>query len=93
IAGVFLETWQRDIERLREGVAQGDAGLTERTAHSFRGSLSSFLAEPAIRVAADLETRARNHRMTGISSEIDSLEREIQALVPHLKIVALRVSE
>lgn len=93
IAGVFLDTWQRDIERLREGVEQGDAALIERTAHSFKGSLASFSAEPAIRVAADLETRARNHRLTGIAPEIDSLEREIQALVPHLKIVAAGVSE
>lgn len=93
IAGIFLETWQRDIDRLRAGVEQNDAALTERTAHSFKGSLATFSAEPAIRVAADLEMRARNRRLTGISPEIDSLEREIRALVPHLKIVAARVSE
>lgn len=92
IAGVFIETWQRDIQRMREGVEQEDIALIERTAHSFKGSLASFTAEPAVRVAADLEMRARNHRVTGISAEIDSLEREIRALVPHLKIVALSVS-
>ena len=92
IAGVFLDTWQRDIQRLREGAEQGDAALTERTAHSFKGALASFAAEPAVRVAADIEVRARNRRLTGISAEIDSLEREIEVLVPHLKIVAVSVS-
>jgi len=92
IAGVFIETWQRDIQRLREGLEQGDAALIERTAHSFKGSLASFAAEPPVRVAADLEMCARNRRVTGISAEIDSLEREIRTLVPHLKIVALSVS-
>lgn len=92
IAGVFIETWQRDIQDLREGVEQGDVALIERTAHTFKGSLACFAAEPAVRVAADLEVRARNRRVTGISAEIDSLEREIRALVPHLKIVALGVS-
>jgi HPt (histidine-containing phosphotransfer) domain-containing protein len=66
--------------------------LTERTAHSFKGALASFAAEPAVRVAADIEVRARNRRLTGISAEIDSLEREIEVLVPHLKIVAVSVS-
>lgn len=67
IAGIFLNTWQRDIQRLRDGVSQKDAGLTERTAHSFKGSLSSFAAEPAVRVAADLESRARQQRLEGMS--------------------------
>jgi len=92
IAGVFIETWQRDIQRLRQGLEQGDIPLIERIAHGFKGSLASFAAEPAVRVAADLEVRARNCRVTGVSAEIDSLEREIRALVPHLKIVALSVS-
>jgi len=93
IAGVFLDTWQRDIERLRDGVSQKDAGLTERTAHGFKGSLASFAAEPAVRVAADLESRARQQKLEGMSPDIDSLEREIGVLVTHLKVIAASVSE
>ena len=92
IAGVFLDTWERDLERLRTGLASGDAALIERTAHSFKGSLACFAAEPAIRVAADLENRARNLRLEGMSSEIDSLEREIRTLAPHLEVIAAQLS-
>lgn len=52
IGGGFIETWQRNIQRLREGLEQGDV------AHSFKGSLASFAAEPAIQVVGDLERRA-----------------------------------
>ncbi|MDP3538266.1 MAG: response regulator [Azonexus sp.] len=92
IAEVFLDTWERDIRRLREGVAAGDSALVERTAHSFRGTLASFAADPAIRVAGDLEIRARNRQLDGIIVEIDSLEREIRTLCSHLKLVATQVS-
>ncbi len=92
IAGVFLETWARDIERMREGVTADDAAVIERTAHSFRGSLACFAAEPAVRVAGDLEARARNLQLDGIAREIDSLETEIRAITPHLVAIASSLS-
>ena len=93
IAGIFLDTWQRDIQRLRDAAGSGDAPMTERSAHSFKGALASFAAEPAIRIAADLEVKARKLNLAGFSAEIDALEREIGFLVPHLKVIAVSVSE
>ena len=87
IAQIFLDTWQRDIARLREAISSHDAALAERTAHSFKGSLASFCAEPAIRVAGDLESRARSQHLEGLSNEINSLEQELKLLEPHLKAV------
>jgi len=92
IARVFLNTWERDMLRLREGAAERNAALVERSAHSFRDTLACFAAEPAIRVAADLEQRAHCGRLEGLSSEIDSLEREIRILAGHLKQVSIRDS-
>ena len=88
ISGVFLSTWGRDIERLRAAAAERDAEVLERVAHSLKGALGCFCAEPAVRVAADLESRGRAKRLEGISGEIDSLEREIQTLASHLELVA-----
>ena len=88
IAGIFLETWPRDIENMRSGLANDDIKVIERTAHSFKGSLGSFRAEPAIRVAADIETRARQGDLDGLAGKIDSLEREILSLSAHLQLIA-----
>ena len=92
IAGIFLETWERDIQRLREGVADGDAPLAERTAHSFKGSLACFAAEPAIQLSATLETLANQGRLAEMEEQIDALEREILALCPHLAAIAADIS-
>ncbi len=85
ISEVFLETWPRDIGRMRAAAECGDKGKIEMIAHSFRSSLECFCAAPAVRVAANLETRARQCRLEGISVEIASLERELGLLSVHIK--------
>ena len=92
IAEIFLATWERDLDQLRRAVSNQDAASAERAAHSLKGTLATFCANPAMRVAADLETRARKHDLEGMTPDIDSLHREIQLLVPHIRAVAARVS-
>ena len=92
IADVFLETWKRDFEQLRNAIEQRDMRLAERVAHSLKGTLATFCAEPAARVAADLELRARNGEGNGMTPDLESLHQELQLLEPHIRAVALRVS-
>ena len=92
VAGVFLDTWERDIDRLRTAVATEDPRLAERTAHSFRGSLACFAAEPAVNLAASLENRTRQGELLQLNDEIDALEREIRTLAEHLAPLAMNDS-
>jgi len=92
IAGIFLDTWQRDIQQLRDSIARHDAAGTERTAHTLKGTLATFAAQPAVRLAAQLESRARHLQMEGMSGGIDLLAHEILALEPYLKLVVARIS-
>jgi two-component system, sensor histidine kinase and response regulator len=89
VAGVFLDTWERDIDRLRNAAAAADSPLAERTAHSFRSSLACFAADPAIALAVSLESRAREGQLLQLNDEIDALEREIRTLAEHLRPLAL----
>jgi hypothetical protein len=84
----FSNLWERDIERLRSAVVAADGAAAERTAHSFRSSLACFAAEPAVAMAADLESRARHGWLAGMETEIAALEREIRTLAGHLRLVA-----
>ncbi|WP_371324067.1 response regulator [Dechloromonas sp. ZY10] len=92
IAEVFLATWVGDLAAMRSGLAAGDLALVARTAHSLKGTLATFAAEPATRVAADIESRAGNGRPDGLAHELDSLEREISLLTPYLQAVVDEVS-
>ncbi len=85
IAEVFMSTCMRDIARLRDAAASDDLALFARTAHSLKGTLPTFGALPAERLAADLEQRAMEEPLSDLLPIVDSLEREIGFL-----IVALR---
>lgn len=89
VAGVFLATWERDIERLRAAIADEDPAKAERTALSFRSALACFAAEPPIALASSLEKRARRGELLALSEEIDALEREIRTLAAHLTPLAV----
>ncbi len=92
IADIFLETWARDIDLLRTAVNAQDAPTAERAAHSLKGTLATFCADPAMRVAGDLEVRARNKDLEGMTQEVDSLQREIELLEPHIRAITIKGS-
>ena len=85
IAEIFLETWPRDIERLRLSAAKEDIATFERTAHSLKGTLGTFAADPAVRTAADLEVLARQEDLAellgdDVRSEMESNRQRLQEL-------------
>jgi len=88
IAEIFLDTWQRNIERLRTGIAGDKGELVEHTAHSLKGILATFHAEPAARLAGELETGARQLPLGKLSTRVDQLEHEITTLAAHLKLLS-----
>ncbi len=92
IAKIFLETWPKDIQRLRDSIAKDDATSFERTAHSLKGTLGIFLADPAIRVASDLESMAIQAVLEELSPRVDSLERELLILSPLLQRIINSIS-
>ncbi|MCK6412176.1 MAG: response regulator [Azonexus sp.] len=92
IAGIFLATWENDLSSLRSGLAANDLSSVARTAHSLKGTLASFAADPAARVAAEIEVRAANLRPDGLERKVESLQREISLLIPHLQAVVEEVS-
>ena len=93
IAEIFLETWERELARLRDDLAQGDLGLVEHTAHGLRGSLAAFAADPACQLANELASACRQGSDSAtLSGLIDALDKEIQALTPHLRAVSAHLS-
>ena len=92
IAEIFLETWPRDIQRIREALRTGDVPTVERLAHSLKGNLGTFAAEPAVRVADAIESAARQRSLDDLDESVASLERELLALSQHLRKVVEGIS-
>ena len=92
IAGIFLETWPRDIERLRQAVSANDAATFTRIAHSLKGTLGTFLADPAVRAAAELESLAHRSILEELLPKVDRLENELKIITPLLQTVVDRIS-
>jgi PAS domain S-box-containing protein len=92
IAEVFLETWPRDMLRLRQALREGDVPAFERAAHSLKGAMATFVAAPAVRLASELEAAASEQALTELAGQVDRLEAEIQLLVPHLQAVVRQLS-
>ncbi|TXI79430.1 MAG: response regulator [Dechloromonas sp.] len=92
IAEIFLDTWPRDIGRIQQALATGDAAAVERVAHSLKGSLGTFAADPAIRVAAAIEQSARQQMLDDLDDALASLTRELESLSGHLKKIVAGIS-
>jgi HPt (histidine-containing phosphotransfer) domain-containing protein len=92
IAGIFLETWPKDIERLRQALPQADFATFERTAHSLKGALATFGPSPAVNLAAELENQATKTALSGLLPQINALESELKSLTPLLQAIVDRIS-
>jgi two-component system sensor histidine kinase/response regulator len=85
ITPAFLEHYPSDIEKLRLAIEQADVELMTRLAHSFKGTLASFGAEPATRRANALEAMGRGGRLEGTAQLFGELQRELARLVTALQ--------
>ena len=63
IANLFLEDFPVNITRIREGVANRDAGALERASHRLKGSVANFSAKRAFDAAYKLEVIGREERL------------------------------
>jgi CheY-like chemotaxis protein len=93
IAGPFLSELPGELRALTESLAALDLPTLARRAHSMKGLLLAFAAEPAAGLAAQLQHIAENMFFDPERAQkcLAELEREMALLSPHLREVAIRV--
>lgn len=84
IAEMFLEESPGLLSKIQEAAAQGDSAALERAAHTLKGSLGNFGAQPAFDAAQRLEHMGRDGDMSGAGAACATLETEIERLKPAL---------
>jgi len=84
LCGMFHEHRPRWVERIREALAERNAPALEQTAHTVKGAVGNFAAEPAVRAAEQLEHAARARDFPRASGACGALETELARLAEAL---------
>jgi HPt (histidine-containing phosphotransfer) domain-containing protein len=78
LAVYFIEDAPALLQAIRAGVASGNAGDSQRAAHSLRGLLANFDAEQAL--AGSVEDLCGNGELQRVPEALAPLEMEVQSL-------------
>jgi chemotaxis protein histidine kinase CheA len=70
-----------EIERL---TAAGDAAQVARTCHSLKGAAGAVASDSIQRIAAELETLAKQSRLDSIAQQVASLRTEVERVLAYL---------
>jgi HPt (histidine-containing phosphotransfer) domain-containing protein len=82
---IFLKESPRLMEKLRQGMASGDAEAVQRAAHSLKGEVSYLAAAGATQAARHLEDMGRERDLSAVSAAIRLMERELDDLRQAIK--------
>ena len=84
IARLFLDECPRLMRHIQESIDAGDTRRLEREAHSLKGSVANFGAEPAVAAALELEMIGRSGNLSDAREGFRRLSQSIAALQPEL---------
>ena len=89
IAAPFLDELPREFAAMQSAIADADARTLARRAHSMKGLLLAFAAQPAASLALQLQRIAEGQEFVAPRARecLDELRGELSLLVPHLQAV------
>jgi PAS domain S-box-containing protein len=90
IAGAFLQALPVELSTMREALVHGDAKALALRAHSMKGLLLAFAAQPAASLAQRLQALAEEAAFDADLARVclTELQQELDLLAPHLQEVA-----
>ena len=81
---IFREEAPRNLEAIRDGIANADPEAVKLGSHTLKGSLSYFETAPAIELAEHLEKKANAKNLEGASEAYSRLTALVQPLLEEL---------
>ena len=85
VTPLFLDAYSNDLETLAVASAHGDTSTIHATAHSLKGTLGVFGAEPAVRRVTEIETLAKGGQVSEVANLLADLRMEVEALADVLR--------
>ncbi len=77
----FLEHYAHEFNSLSQAIKQADAAEAMRRAHGLKGTLAAFGAQPAERLAAEIEALTARGETHALQAMVNQLEAELGKLV------------
>jgi two-component system sensor histidine kinase/response regulator len=93
VADIFLEQMPRDLQALEQAIAGRDGPTGLRLAHSIKGSVALFAADPAIVSAEALEQAARRNAWEAATSSLATLIPQLAELEKAIRANRVAVSD
>jgi len=90
IAAAFLEYGPTTMAAAADALARGDADALAWSAHTLKGSLANFRADPPIESALALERCARDGDLAAAAEALRALQRQVDLLLEALAPFAAR---
>ncbi|MGD9300531.1 MAG: response regulator [Desulfobacterales bacterium] len=85
VVDVFLDDYPKLIDDLRRADKETDSNTLMRAAHSLKGMLKNFQAEPAAEVAFKLETQGKAGNFDAVAETIEYLAGQIAGVDKNLR--------
>lgn len=92
IVRIFTGECSSNMDAIRQAFASGDARLLERLAHTIKGASANLSAATVSEAAFKLEKLASSGNLENAGEWIDTLQREINRLLPELASVCQKVA-
>jgi HPt (histidine-containing phosphotransfer) domain-containing protein len=74
---IFLAELPAQIEQIREAIAGNDAAALRRAAHTLKGAVGTFSAQPVFEAAQEMEMAGNDGDLSTAESNFAILEQEI----------------
>lgn len=85
LASLFVDECPRMLDQVRESLRGTNADTVRRAAHAFKGSVANFVDNGPAATAFELECLGRDNRLEHAPAVGARLEREVDALLVHLR--------
>jgi HPt (histidine-containing phosphotransfer) domain-containing protein len=82
---MYFEDGPKQLAAVGQAIARHDAKELERSAHTFKGSVGMFHAQPAFELALKLEKMGHAGQWDGVDEAFAALEKEAGRLKPALE--------
>ncbi len=73
------------LEQIQVAAVSGDAAALVKPAHTLKGMLANFCAEPAEAAARELEMMGREERLADVQAAVEKAQQETRRLIEALK--------
>ena len=85
IINIYSEEYPKQLRELREAIEKNEAAAVGQVAHTIKGAVANFGANPAFEAAFNLEKIGKSEDLSSAVSAFDKLKQELERLEQELK--------